>query len=416
MSGKNAQHRLRSDNKMLVVDRLRERGALSRAELGRETGLSRTTISTLVAELLEAGFVTESGDGRRAPGGSSGGRPSKAVRLNASAGAAVSIDVGARHVAIAIGDMGHQVLARRWTPLEYGHSAEEGLEVVVRTVKELLSEANVGKGKIIGAAMGLPAPISKPDDLVASTTILPGWAGVAAGDELSERLGIPVVIDNDANLGALAEAVWGAGAGAGQIAYIKVASGIGSGLIEDGALFRGSTGTAGEIGHTTVVEDGPFCRCGNRGCLELYAGGLSLLETVRPSAPEVDTVEQLVDRALAGDPMCARAVNDSGRHIGVAVASLVNLMGPELVVVGGELGRAGDALLEPMRRAVGRSSVAAAAQAVRIVPAKLGADAEVLGGLLLVAREPWLFGADQLLSRIAVVPGKSPAGTGAVSS
>ncbi|MDX6638798.1 MAG: hypothetical protein QOJ01_2309, partial [Solirubrobacterales bacterium] len=342
MSGENAQHRLRAGNKLRVVDELRVRGPQSRAELRRATGLSRTTISTLVAELLAQRLVTESDD-HGASAGRAGGRPSKSVRLNASAGAAVSIDIGARHIAIAIGDLGQQVLARRWTPLEYGHRAEDGLKVAVATVEDLLTEAAVDRSRVIGAALGLPAPISKPDGLVASSTILPGWAGVAPADELSRRLGIPAVVDNDANLGALAEAVSGAGSGAGQIAYIKVASGIGAGLIQDGALFRGSTGPAGEIGHTTVVEDGPFCRCGNRGCLELYASGLALLETVQSNAPDVDTVEKLVDRALAGDAICARAIADSGRHIGVAAASLVNLLGPECIVVGGELSRAGDA-------------------------------------------------------------------------
>ena len=208
------------------------------------------------------------------------------------------------------------------------------------------------------------------------------------------------VVDNDANLGALAEAKWGAGEGGEQVAYIKVATGIGAGLIHDGRLFRGVAGTAGEIGHITVAEDGPVCRCGNRGCLELYAGGNAVLESLRHSDPGVDTVEALVDLALAGDPSCQRVITDAGSHIGVAVASLINLLGPDRVVVGGELARAGEILLEPMRTAVGRSAVQAAQEAVEIVPGSLGSDAEVLGGLLLVVTEPWRFGADHVLSRL----------------
>ena len=214
------------------------------------------------------------------------------------------------------------------------------------------------------------------------------------------------VVDNDANLGALAEAKWGAGAGGEQVAYIKVATGIGAGLIHDGRLFRGVAGTAGEIGHMTVAEDGPVCRCGNRGCLELYAGGEAILAAVQESEPDVETVDRLVDLALEGDQRCKRVIADSGRHIGVAIASLVNLLGPDRVVVGGELSRAGEILLDPLRTAVSRSAVQAAHEAVEIVGGELGPDAEVLGGLLLVITEPWRFGADQLLSRLVPEAGE----------
>ena len=150
----------------------------------------------------------------------------------------------------------------------------------------------------------------------------------------------------------------------------------------------------------TVAEDGPVCRCGNRGCLELYAGGEAILAAVQESEPDVETVDRLVDLALEGDQRCKRVIADSGRHIGVAIASLVNLLGPDRVVVGGELSRAGEILLDPLRTAVSRSAVQAAHEAVEIVGGELGPDAEVLGGLLLVITEPWRFGADQLLSRL----------------
>ena len=254
---------------------------------------------------------------------------------------------------------------------------------------------------MIGIAVGLPAPITQPDELVASSNILPGWAG-SPGSPTSSRSasGMPVVVDNDANLGALAEAKWGAGAGGEQVAYIKVATGIGAGLIHDGRLFRGVAGTAGEIGHMTVAEDGPVCRCGNRGCLELYAGGEAISPPCRRASPTSRPSTASSTWPSRAIRRCKRVIADSGRHIGVAIASLVNLLGPDRVVVGGELSRAGEILLDPLRTAVSRSAVQAAHEAVEIVGGELGPDAEVLGGLLLVITEPWRFGADQLLSRL----------------
>jgi predicted NBD/HSP70 family sugar kinase len=368
---------------------------MTRSALARSTGLSRTTISTLLNELIAQGLVAEAtGDGVRR----GAGRPATMVRLDPSAGAAVSIDVGARHLAVAVGDLAHRVMAEHWTSLPMAHGADEGMERATSLVGQMLEQAGVDEKAVIGVAMGLPAPISQPDGLVASSNILPGWAGVQVGAEMSGRLGMPVFIENDSNLGALAESAWGAGAGFDQLAYIKAATGIGAGLVQDGKLFRGTTGTAGEIGHTTVAEDGPICRCGNRGCLELYAGGAALLGALRQSHPDVETLEQVVALAHENHPACARVLADAGAHIGVAIANLINLFNPRRIVVGGELAGAGDTLLQPMRVAAERSAVQTAIEAVEIVPGVLGQRAEVLGGLALVLFEPWRFGASELLT------------------
>jgi predicted NBD/HSP70 family sugar kinase len=383
------------------METLRSKGGMTRSALARATGLSRTTISTLLAELIDQGIVTEDSSGA-AP--RTAGRPATVVRLDHSAGAAVSIDVGARHVAVAVGDLGHRVLAERWIALPLGHRADDGMARSAKLVSELLAEAGVGKRAVIGVAMGLPAPISQLSGTVASSNILPGWAGVRIAEEMSERLGMPVATENDANLGALGESAWGAGANCDQVAYIKAATGIGAGLVQDGQLFRGTTGTAGEIGHTTVAEDGPICRCGNRGCLELYAGGAALLGALRESHPDVETLEQVVQLAHDRHPACVRVVADAGMHIGVAIANLINLFNPRRIIVGGELSGAGDTLLAPMRLAAERSAVQTAVEAVEILPGVLGPRAEVLGGLALVLFEPWRFGATDLVSSAIPAP------------
>src|SRR3954453_5256834 len=397
-----ALHQLRTANRRHVIETLRTTGSMTRSALARATGMSRTTISTLLGELIEQGIVTKATDGGGARRGA--GRAATLVRLDHSAGAAVSIDVGARHLAVAVGDLAHRVLAERWVPLPAAHRAVEGMDRAAELARDALAEAGVEKSAVIGAAMGLPAPISQPAGVVASSNILPGWADVQVAEEMSERLELPVFVENDSNLGALAESAWGAGAGVDQLAYIKAATGIGAGLVQDGKLFRGTTGTAGEIGHTTGAGDGPICRCGNRGCLELYAGGAALLDALHSSHPDVETLEQVVELARENHPACARVLADAGRHIGVAIANLINLFNPRRIIVGGELAGAGETGLGPMRGAGEGSAVQIAVEAVEIVPGVLAQRAEVLVGLALVLFEPWRFGADELVASAILAP------------
>src|SRR3954467_9787640 len=202
---------------------------MTRSALASATGLSRTTISTLLNELIEQGIVTETTAGPERRGA---GRPATVVQLDPAAGAAVSIEGGARHLAVAVGDLAHRVLAEEWLSLPLGHRADDWMDRATEVTRQLLAEADVDQGSVIGVGMGLPAPISQPDGLVASSNILPGWAGVNVAGEVAARLQMPVYVENDSNLGALAESAWGAGAGVDQLAYIKAATGIGAGLVQ----------------------------------------------------------------------------------------------------------------------------------------------------------------------------------------
>lgn len=218
--------------------------------------------------------------------------------------------------------------------------------------------------------------------------MLPEWAGIAAGEELAARLDQPVLVDNDANLGALAEYLWWAGRGCDPFVYVKAATGIGAGLVVGGRLFRGRSGLAGEIGHTTLDERGDVCRCGNRGCLDVVAGGPALVAALHGTYAEVVSIDQVVAMAAGGDPGARRVVADAGAHLGVAAGSLVNVVNPQRLAVGGELGRAGAVLLDPLRQALARSSLRPAAEAVEVVEAQLGERSEVLGAVAAVLLEP----------------------------
>lgn len=372
-------------NTRRVLGSLRRLGPTTRAELVAATGLSRATVSLALGRLTSEGLAA---DGVPASAGPTGGRRPALIRLTPRAGLAVGVDVGRRHVRIAVADLGHEVLAEDTRELPGGTPAESVLGLVTDLVRDALDRTGHPVADVVGVGLGMPAPVEPRTGRVLAPGILPEWAHLTAGTELSRRLGRPVVADNDATLGALAEHLWGAGRGHDTITYVKAATGIGGGLVVDGRLFRGRSGTAGELGHVVLDEHGEVCRCGNRGCLELVAGGTALVSALRRSNRDVHSLPELIRHVRAGDTACVRIVADAGTHIGVALGSLVNIVNPQRVIVGGELGLAGEVLLEPMRRALRRCAVSPAVQSMDIVRCGLDDRSEVLGAVAVILREP----------------------------
>src|SRR5215472_7823370 len=231
---------LRSRNRERVIAELRTHGALSQAEIARTTGLSKTTVSSLVGELKEAGLVREleaNQPGRR------GGRPALQLELHDASRAVIGIDCGHSHVEVAIGDPAANVLAERRVDLDVDHDATAAMDEAARLVNEVLAIAGIERDQVIGVGMGIPGPVDRVRGKVGSATILPAWVGLPIAAEMEQRLGMPVEIDNDANLGALDELTWGAGRGCSNFAYIKMATGVGAGLVVDGKPLRGASGT-----------------------------------------------------------------------------------------------------------------------------------------------------------------------------
>ena len=376
---------LRERNRMRVIDALRQRGAVSRADIARRTGLSRSTVSSLVADLQSAGLVVDR-EAASAPRGPEGGRPPTLVALDPSAGAIVGIDFGHRHVRVAVSDLSFTVLAESAESIDVDTAGHESLDLAAGLTERLLDDAGVDRTRVLAAGMGLPGPIDRASGLVHSRAILPSLDGIDSSAEMESRLGMPVHLDNDANVGALGESTFGAGAGYEVMAYLRLSAGIGAGLVIGGRTFRGARGVAGEIGHVLVDAQGPICRCGNRGCLETFVAGPALCELLRRSHGPL-TVPQLLGLAAEGDAGCRRVLHDAGRVVGRAVADLCNFINPDLVVVGGDLAAAGDVLLDPMRDAVARFAIPAATEDVRITAGVLGERAEVLGALALAGHE-----------------------------
>lgn len=382
--GGGSQAALRLGNRRRIVGLLRVRGPLTRAELARLAGISRSTASAIIADLLATGLVREIGDAPspRRPG--QVGRPGSLVTLDPTAGAAIGVDVDHQHLRVVVADLAHRVLAETSSPLELDHDAGDAMTLAEALVETALGRAAVDRAKVLGVGLALAGPIEQPSGMVRPSSISPSWIGVDVRRAMTERLGLPVFVDNDANLGALAELMWGAARGVVDGAYIRVGTGIGAGLIIGGSVYRGARGTAGEIGHSTIAPDGPVCRCGNRGCLERVAGGRAILQSLAGSHAHELSLDEVLDHALHGEAACRRIISDAGHLVGAQVATLCNLVNPERVVIGGPLSTAGDILLDPLRHTIARSALPIAADTAEVVLGELGDRAAALGAVALV--------------------------------
>ncbi|HEY0905520.1 MAG TPA: ROK family transcriptional regulator [Marmoricola sp.] len=363
---------LRVANQRRVLALLLARGteAATQADLARETGLAAGTVSTIVRELAAAGVVsTVAGSGRR----------STTVRLARGAGLVAGVDFGHSHVAVAVAEMSGEVLAEKREPLSPVHAHHEGLEVARQMLADLLDDVGADRADLRNIGMGLPAPLS--DNVVMSSAILPGWVGMDARQEAAKAFGADVLIENDANLGALAEHRHGHGRGHANVVFVKVSSGVGAGLILDGKLFRGTSGISGEIGHLTIDDQGPLCRCGSRGCLEAYAASGTALSMMHEQMPGAG-IEEIIEAAHHGNVSALRVFEDAGLHLGWGLATVTNLLNPGVIVVGGDMSLAGELLLEAARLGM-RRHVLAGTATTPIKVAALGERASLVGALTL---------------------------------
>jgi predicted NBD/HSP70 family sugar kinase len=376
-----SQPALRRANQSRVLAAVQAAGALTQVEIARITGLSAATVSNIVRELREAGTVTVTPT-------YSGRRRAQSVSLARRAGMTVGVDFGPSHLRVALGDLGNRVLGEEVIAYDVAASVERGMRRAVWLVETLLEQSRVDRSEVTAVGVGFPGRVDATTGEIDSATFLPNWAGTQLAGELSDRLGMPVHVDNDANLGALGELAQGAGRGCSHLVYLKLSSSVAAGIVADGRLYRGAEGIAGEIGHIAVDARGPVCRCGNRGCLETLVGGPYLLQMLpRPNGRDErpPTLRSVIASALAGDPGCRRILSDAGRAVGGGVAIIANLFNPRLVILGGELARAGDLVLQSIRQAVEQAAVPAAVRSLRVVRGELGERAQIVGALTFAA-------------------------------
>lgn len=385
--GRSAQHRRaelgtlgKSDR--IVASCLLRRGAISQAALVAATGLSRPTIVAVLTRLTDRGLaeMTDGRDDARAVG-----RRAHRYRLTAQAGYAVGVDIGRRHITTVVMDAGHRQVVT--LDSQVSADADQDPRPVLKQAADQVRVALEQAGQVssvLGIGFGLPVPLTR-DGLVGSGTLLPAWAQVDPQHELAALLpGFAVHVGNEAELGALGEYAFGWGEGKRDLIFVKLGTGIGGGMVLGGRLHRGSGGPAMEIGHITVDYQGRRCPCGNRGCLERYVGGRELLASARQDGLEIADIPSLVRRARADDAACRRIIHEAASLIGIAIGTLVNLIGPELVVLGGSLSGAEELLTQPLRTALDQTAFAAATGSVSIKVTQLSQRASACGAIALV--------------------------------
>ncbi|WP_436522120.1 ROK family protein [Actinoplanes sp. HUAS TT8] len=377
-------HLVRRD---LIFAAVREAGRISRAELAKRTGMARMTITGLVAELIEAGLLAETG---AAADGSRPGRPARLLTLGERAGVVVGAVVGGDGIRIAVADLSGRILDERRHP--GGDPAE---------LADLLAACT--SQRVWSIVVGLSAPLL--NGVVQPGTVLPGWAGHEPARELTARLGHRVTVRNGADLCVIGEVAHGVAAGRRDVCYLRVSTGIGCGLMLAGHVHPGASGVAGELGHVQVDETGALCRCGNRGCLETIAAPREILAALAVTYGEPLTAERAVELSRH-DATVERIMADAGRMVGRVLADLANTVNPELVVLDGPLIEEGGPVLAGVREAIRRYAQPEVAESTEIRITGLGGRAGLLGAVTLALRATPTSRGGRTLSEISVKVGQ----------
>jgi glucokinase-like ROK family protein len=383
-----ADYNVKSFNKHAALDLIRfSTTGLSRSDLADQMGLTRAAVSLIINDLLESKIVLEA-ESRSAPSG----RPPVVLAINPDQGIVAGVDMGATHISVALADFSARILQEVEFPFDIKAGPDICLAQANQYLLQLLDSRHLTLSDISAVGVGVPGPVVTEDGMVFAPPIMPGWDRYPILATLEKMWGCPVTLNNDAELGALGEWAYGAGRGEKNIAYIKVGSGIGAGLILDKQIYGGTNGAAGEIGHLTIGENGPICSCGNHGCLEAFAGGHAIAmqgqELARSgkrtmlAGLETVTAHDVSEAARRGDLHAQEILRRSGTFIGIAIAGLINLFNPSIVIIGGGVAQVGDIITVPIRQAVRERAMRVSEQNVRIVTGMLGRRSLLIGATI----------------------------------
>lgn len=385
-----ANHNVRNFNKHAAVDLIRFAGkGISRTDLAEAMGLTKAAVTIIVNDLIANQVILETESRTTASG-----RPPVVLEINPKQGLVAAIDMGAMHLSVALGDFSARILEEVEIPFQVVDGPEACLKKADQVLLELLRKRGLAPSDLSGIGIGVPGPVIADEGLVMAPPIMPGWDRFPIRATLEKRWKTAIALNNDAKLGALGEWAYGAGRGEKNLAFIKVGSGVGAGLMINQQIYGGTTGSAGEIGHLTVDENGPLCTCGNHGCLEAFAGGHAIAAQARKlvasgkrtslSEKNVETItaHDVAEAARRGDLPAQEILKRSGTYIGIAIAGLINLFNPSTVIIGGGVAQVGDLLTTPIRQAVRERSLRASEHNVKITTAMLGRRSTLIGALV----------------------------------
>jgi N-acetylglucosamine repressor len=393
---KATREQTRAHNSRLVLRTIFECQEISRADVARGTRLTRTTVSDVVADLMDQGLVEEIGYGP-----SAGGKPPILLSVVADSRHLIGIDLASAEFRGAVVNLRGQIRQQINVPLD-NRDGEAALALVYEMVQNLMAATH---STLLGIGIGSPGLMDATNGIVRRSVNL-DWHNLPLRDLLEERFGLPVYVANDSQVAALGEYTFGDGPGEENLVVVKVGQGIGAGIVLNGQIFHGETFGAGEIGHVAVVENGSLCRCGNSGCLETVASARAIVNQARSLAaadpnsrlhqfaanPEEITIETICRAMEAGDEQVQQMVRQTGRYLGIAAANVVGLLSARRIVIAGSVACFGQTLLDAIRQEMVKRSLAVLANETEIGLSSMDSEIVILGASALVLnRELGLF-------------------------
>ena len=366
----------------------------TRSEVRKLTGLSRTAVSARVAALAAHGLVTE-----REEGASTGGRPPTLLRFDADAGVVLAAAVGRSRIQFAVANLAGVIIAHTDIDSDIGTGPDDLMPDLVKRLEVLLTDTGRHPSEVLGVGVSLPGTVDQRRGCSLDSPVMSGWDGVELAPYFRGFTDAPVLVDNDANVMALAER-HGPHRNIDDLLLLKLSTGLGAGIVSGGTLQRGAVGAAGEFDHNKVAAaKGLLCRCGDIGCLEAVAGGWSLVRALQQQGHEVGHIRDVVEMANRGEAEARRLIRESGRHIGEAIAAAVNLLNPALVVVGGDMARAYDIFVAGLREALYGNATTLATRQLRVVAVSHGYGSALQGSAALILDE--ILSTDAIDARLA---------------
>ncbi|GFN29916.1 ROK family transcriptional regulator [Paenibacillus xylaniclasticus] len=364
------QTMIKKINTAIVFDSVLKGGPLSRAQISEQTGLNKATVSSLVMDLIEAQLVEEIGQGE-----SKGGRKPVMLLFNAQAGYAIGIDLGVNYIRGVLTDLRGNVIEERQWSMKRPDMAS-GLKQLTECIEKLIALAPASPYGIVGIGIGVPGIVDDKGAILFAPNL--EWDRVELQKLVEDKFNVPVTIDNEANAGAQGEQKYGAGRGISHQIYVSVGIGIGTGIILNKELYKGASGFSGELGHLSIEYNGKPCRCGNRGCWELYASENALLDRASEIGLEGE-LDSLVAAAEAGDQRAIELFHSIGSYLGAGIANIVNVFNPDVVIIGNRISRASRWLEAAVQEAVDQRTLSYHRERMRILFAELQDRSAVRG-------------------------------------